>query len=117
MAELYWITTLGRISITITLVCVGLMFVLLVLGLASAIFYDDECFPFKTCEKWLYRCGGSLIFLLVVQCFIPSTEELYAIYGIGTVIDYAQDSEEVQKIPDNAVKAINSYLESLTDKE
>ena len=45
--------------------------------------------------------------------FIPLTEQLYAIYGVGTVIDYAKGSKEVQKLPDNAVKALNVWLENV----
>lgn len=44
---------------------------------------------------------------------IPSKDELYAIYGVGTVLDYAKSSKEVQKLPDNAVKALNIYLEDI----
>ena len=44
---------------------------------------------------------------------VPSKEELYAIYGVGPIIDYAKGSKEVQKLPDNAVKALNVYLENI----
>ena len=48
---------------------------------------------------------------------VPSKEELYAIYGVGSVIDYAKSSKEVQKIPDNAVKALNIYLEDIQKRD
>ena len=48
---------------------------------------------------------------------IPSKNELYAIYGIGSIIDYAKDSKEVQKLPDNAVKALNAYLENVQKRD
>ena len=41
----------------------------------------------------------------------------FAIYGVGSVIDYAKNSKEVQKLPDNAVKALNVYLESVQKKD
>ena len=49
-------------------------------------------------------------------CIIPSTSQCYAIYGIGSTIEYIQNSEEVKKLPDNAIKALNSYLESITEE-
>ena len=45
--------------------------------------------------------------------FIPSEKQLYTIYGMGTVIDYAKESNEVKKLPDNTVKALNVYLENI----
>ena len=48
---------------------------------------------------------------------IPSRDELYEIYGVGTVLDYAKSSKEVQKLPDNAVKALNIYLEDIQNRD
>lgn len=47
----------------------------------------------------------------------PSTNQCYAIFGIGATLHYVTHSEEAQKIPDNAMKAVNFYLESLTPKD
>lgn len=58
----------------------------------------------------------SIIPILMVT-FIPSEKQLYAIYGVGTVIDYAKGSKEVQKLPDNAVKALNVWLENVNKEE
>ena len=66
--------------------------------------------PFK-----ISLIGAIVSFPLCV--LIPSKNELYAIYGIGSVIDYAKDSKEVQKLPDNAVKALNVYLESIQKRD
>ena len=44
---------------------------------------------------------------------VPSKEELYVIYGVGPAIDYAKSSKEVQKLPANAVKALNMWLENV----
>ena len=48
--------------------------------------------------------------------FIPSKNEMYAIYGIGTVIDYVQDNQTAQGIPDKAIKAIDKYLDGVSEK-
>lgn len=49
--------------------------------------------------------------------FIPSKEQLYVIYGVGTVVDYVKGSKEVQKLPDNAVKALNMWLENVNKEK
>lgn len=47
----------------------------------------------------------------------PSTNQCYAIFGVGATLHYVNHSEEVQKIPDNAMKAVNRYLESLAPND
>jgi hypothetical protein len=55
--------------------------------------------------------------ILFLGCITPSTPQCYAIFGVGTALEYVNNSEEVQKLPDNAFKALNYYLESVTDKK
>lgn len=65
-----------------------------------------------------FRISGiSTIITLLILIFIPSEKQLYAIYGVGTVIDYAKESKEVQKLPDNAVKALNIWLENVNKEK
>lgn len=68
---------------------------------------QDKCFKIV---KKLALCSIITILILI---FVPSEKQLYAIYGVGTVIDYAKGSKEVQKLPDNAVKALNVWLENV----
>lgn len=67
---------------------------------------DDkaEARKYYKITKKLALCS---IIPILILAFVPSTKQLYAIYGVGTVIDYAKGSKEVQKLPDNAVKALN----------
>ena len=37
--------------------------------------------------------------------------------GVGATLHYVNHSEEVQRIPDNAMKAVNRYLESLAPND
>lgn len=67
-------------------------------------------------EYWvLYLCNiaDSVHTLLMVL----STNQCYAIFGVGATLHYVNHSEEVQKIPDNAMKAVNRYLESLAPND
>lgn len=116
MSTLYWITVLGNIS-TVA-VCIFCMFA--VFGLVSSFEFFDDDFDeegSKSCKKkfkiWLI---GELV-SLALCILIPSKKELYAIYGVGSVIDYAKSSKEAQKLPDNAVKALNVYLENMQKED
>lgn len=56
--------------------------------------------------------------IAAVLCVLtPSTNQCYAIFGVGATLHYVNHSEEVQRIPDNAMKAVNRYLESLAPND
>ena len=68
------------------------------------------------------KVKGGRIFIsgliaLFIGCAIPKTKDCYAIFGVGSVLHYVNHSEQAQKIPDNALKAVNYYLESFTPKD
>ena len=108
MITLYWITVLGNISalapVTFSLFAVFLFFLYL------DFFVRDAT---KSNKKTFKLCYIGIVASLALCVLIPSKNELYAIYGVGSVIDYAKNSKEVQKLPDNAVKALNVYLKSV----
>ena len=43
----------------------------------------------------------------------PSTKDLYAIYGIGGVIDYVQSNETAKQLPDKTIKALDKWLDEM----
>ena len=65
----------------------------------------------KTKLHNLYKGFIPLICAMLVIAVFPTEESALKIYGFGSVIDYMQSSEEAKKIPDNALKAINIWLE------
>lgn len=123
MSTLYWITILGNLYV------LGVILTSILLTIAGALeiyialcfigLCDEENAAFiKKASKIAKRCLLYSIVPLLMATFIPSTKQLYAIYGVGTVIDYAKGSKEAQKLPDNAVKALNVWLENVnTDKK
>lgn len=54
---------------------------------------------------------------MMLAVLTPSTNQCYAIFGVGATLHYVNHSEEVQRIPDNAMKAVNRYLESLAPND
>lgn len=115
MSTLYWLTVLGNISI-LAEVCFGMFFgMFAVFCLVSSFeFFDDDCSKSNKKTFKINLIGLLVSFALCI--LIPSKNELYAIYGVGSVIDYAKSSKEAQKLPDNAVKALNVYLDKYTKK-
>lgn len=113
MSTLYWVTVLGNLNALLFAVALiagiigGLLFVF-----CFCEEYDDDRRKYIKAAK---PCLVTFIIAVVGIIFAPTTKQLYAIYGVGTVIDYAKSSPEVQKLPDNAVKALNKYLESVTE--
>lgn len=113
MSTLYWLTIIGNLNILLEAIAI----ITSIAGGITLVFYFNEDFDDNK-HKYLKSfkfCLITFVIALVSSVFIPTTKQLYAIYGVGTVIDYAKSSPEVQKLPDNAVKALNKYLESVTD--
>lgn len=112
MATLYWITVLGNVSFLAALAA-AFFIAGCTVSLIGKMIDDDAKLNKKFCKASIIG-----IFVSLALCvLIPSKNELYAIYGIGSIIDYAKDSKEVQKLPDNAVKALNVYLENMQKKD
>ena len=103
MWDVYWITRLDAIvglSVAVALVSVFAIFLLAMIGDTA----QDELFYYK---KWIVSLAITLILSVASACMVPSTKEVVAIYMIPKVAN----NEQVQKLPDNAMKFINGKLE------
>lgn len=119
MTELYWFTVLGNLHIiTKTVIIISFLFftILLVFYLLS-LSEEDEINFRNTIGKYLRISLITLATLVILHIFIPSSNELYAIYGIGGTIDYLKENNEAKKLPDNILKATNVFLEDYTKKK
>lgn len=124
MSEIYWLTRIGTISdacgflFFICTIVVAATVILYVVGRMPGAEYDDG--PFQTLLRKAVRdwrlYAVTAVFGLGVL-FIPSKQELLAIYGIGSVIDYVQDSDKAKQLPDKAVEALIKYLEEAKDEK
>lgn len=84
----------------------------------------DKCYYDMCVAKGVKRAGIKVkhvfipaLIMTVLGVFTPSTKSCYAIFGVGTVLNYVNNSDETKKIPDNAMKAVNRYLESLAPND
>lgn len=51
-----------------------------------------------------------LIFVLV-----PTKQDMLLIYGVGGTLDYIQSNEQIQKLPDKVVNAIDIIIDKYTE--
>ena len=47
----------------------------------------------------------------------PTTKEAMLIWGVGTTIDFIQENETVQQLPDKCVNALNAWVDSLNEEK
>lgn len=122
----YWVLYLCSIADSVH----TLLMVLSIVGLivSAILFFMSVCSSqCDVCGTWLKGVKKSGVkrkhfviptAIAAVLCVLtPSTNQCYAIFGVGTTLHYVNHSEEVQKIPDNAMKAVNRYLESLAPND
>ena len=109
MKELYWITVLGNIS-TLSCIIAIITFTCAVIFFASyfIIDYDDGRGKALTAFKYFF---ATTVITGLITIFTPSSRELLFIYGVGSTVDYIQNSEEAKQLPDKAVKALNMWAD------
>lgn len=125
----YWVLYLCSIADSVhTLLSVlsffGVIASVIVFSMSACSSQCDECSEKVCIVKGTIKSGVKrkhfiipTVIVSVLWALIPSTNQCYAIFGVGATLHYISNSEEVQKIPDNAMKAINYYLESLTPSD
>lgn len=123
MSDLYIISILGNLSAFV--IIIGLLYLLagtslyvFVIGVADEYNSQEE----KEAQRRSKKKANKFLIIgfisMLLCCFIPSTKEMYAIYGIGGVIDYVKGNEKAKKLPDKVIDALDKYLnEQKGDKE
>jgi hypothetical protein len=102
--EIYWITRLDAI-----LVVFGTLAALFLIALLCfALIAGAEGCRGETYKRWIFRLALPAIVFVIITALIPSTKTAVAIY----VIPKIANNEQVQKLPDNAVKFLNTKLEA-----
>lgn len=112
MWELYLLTRLGVIFPILVIIAA-------LAGIVSAVAGINiigEC-EVERSTKILKRSAVALAISILGIVFIPSKEDLLLIYGVGTTLDYLQDNEKVQQLPDKCVDALDAWVESLSEEK
>ena len=118
MNEMYWITRLDALNdfliILIILATIAIAGCLIILF--SEIVDEDEIWV----KKMFRIIKVSILVLLTtstLKVFVPTTNEMYTIIGIGGTYEYLKDNKDIKEIPDNTIKALKIWSENLVSKE
>lgn len=114
MSELYWITTLGKIN---TLFWIGLGITIVVSLVCFVLLVESDCNEEEhIISKKILKLNAFIILILSCGCTLtPTTNEIYFIYGAGTIVDYCKENSKVKEIPDKAIDALNRYIDSIAE--
>lgn len=119
MNEIYWMTVIGNLSTTLTVVwivaliiVVVMLFVLLV-SEGDVIAEEDNKHSFF---KWLKRIVVCGVIAAMASIFIPTTKELLYIYGIGGTIDYIRTNDTAKQLPDKCIKVLDRFANKYIDE-
>lgn len=111
MWELYLLTRLGiifPILVVIMIFATGVLFIS-VIDIAHDGVGKKNLMFFK-------RSAVVLAISTMGVVFIPTERDAFLIYGVGTTLDYLQNNEKVQQLPDKCVDALDAWVESLTEE-
>lgn len=116
MSDLYIISILGNLGILLGLT--GCSCLLVGAWIYGTVLYDASEYDSqkeKEAQKRSKKKANKLFIIgfisVLLCCFIPSTKEMYAIYGIGGVIDYVKGNEKAKQLPDKVIDALDKYLD------
>lgn len=88
-----------------------------IFGVSSIVYF----FYWADCGKGPYKIKYPIISItfILLAMLIPSTKTCYLILGMTETVEYISNNEEIKKLPDNAIKALNYWLEEQVkeDKE
>lgn len=108
MSTLYWITVLGNLN-TLAIIVFAMSTIITAVTVACTL--ADDCFSYVTrLRNWGFVV---LVSSFLGILFIPSTEQLYMIYGVGGTIDYLKDNPTAKELPDKCIKALDTWADNL----
>lgn len=111
MTEFYLISIVSNLSIV---ACILLFVSLLALIIFTVMYctydkYDEE--EKKTTASIIKRVLICFVLSCIFSIFVPSSDQLVKIYGIGGTIDYIKSNETAKQLPDKCIKALDLYIE------
>ena len=119
MNEIYWITRLDNLYNFSTAVTAISIIAIVIMGivLINTVWIEENPDAAKVTKKWiklpilLVLCGSMCL------VFLPTTKEALVILGVGGTVDYIKENETIKELPDKCVKALDAWVESLSEEE
>ena len=116
MSEIYWISRLDAILTVLEIICIISGIVCVSMAFLSFIDSENDLLSKEVKGKVVRRSWLILIIVVPILMFVPSSKQAMVIWGIGQTLDYVQDNEAFQQLPNKCVKALEEWVESL-DKD
>lgn len=127
MSELYWIMVLDNVCFVSNMVMIIAGLIAAGAWVVSFFCYgdtggiedetDSDWLSYKKAKGIASKSFTACIIAMSIAVFVPSKEQMYMIVGVGTAIDYVQESESVRQLPDKCVDALNRWVDSLNKEE
>lgn len=117
MTEIYWVTRLDAINTFFGMVMIFSflgIFILLLLSLLGDLLFKEEIKKYIKCIKMLTI---SFVISFLGSAFIPTTNDMMLMYGLGTIKEYVDSNEKAKELPDKAIEALNKYLDEINDNK
>lgn len=114
MLEFYLIAIFGNLSVV---ACI-LFFVSLIVLIGFTIVYYNYSYngyneeEKKTILSIIKKTLICFILSCIFSIFVPSSNQMLRIYGIGGTIDYLKSNETAKQIPDKCIKALDLYIDN-----
>lgn len=115
MDTLYWITRLDCIN-TLMIVLFTIAACVFVGGVISYWIAIDE-YDIDKVKPFIKKSLIAMGVVIPLWIFTPTTKQALVIYGVGSVIEYAAQSDKVKELPDKAVEALSAYLDSINEEK
>ena len=119
MKEIYWIQRLDSLCD----LCEAVLVLSIIAAIVAVITFlcskiiDDFNDVTRVSKKVLIISIISAVAFGLANAFIPTSKELLVIYGVGGTIDYVQDNEKLQQLPDKVVEALTMWMDTLTEED
>lgn len=114
MNEIYWMTRLDSLKTLLGfIIAITVVFAIIGVTIMIATYsrdYESEKKAFKIGKQLTTILGSIALTFGIINCFIPSTQDAYMIYGVGGTIDYVKSNETAKQLPDKCLQALDKYL-------
>lgn len=116
MNEIYLITRLGMINVWLIVFSAISGAIMAVFAIIYIIAKCENDEPVINGVKSTLKTSTIVFFIcLPLTILTPTKDEALLIWGVGSTIDYIQNNETVQQLPDKCVNALDAWVESLSD--
>lgn len=125
MNEIYWITRLDSLSTWFSVMTYisGIFAVCLLVPylIQRTDYLEDHAEKDRNWMEFWSKCAkvmAAMFFICTpLSILTPTTKEAMLIWGVGTTIDFIQENETVQQLPDKCVDALNAWVDSLNEEK